>query len=198
MKHKQLLYDDANTEEMHDRLRAWEAQARQAGPIYSAPQMPRETPDAPPGMLYWVAEAARGLRIACGRILSQVAAGIPANQSKVSRFENHRSKGFPYDPDKLIAAYASNLDIDAPEIWLLAVELWQLDRATPGGVSAEVVTQRTQEVYQRSRGANPDVAKRQARAALEAELEQAAARRQPPTGSSAAGKPRRRPGDPGR
>lgn len=83
-------------------------------------------------MLYWLAKAAKGLREAAGRKQVHVAAGADVDQSSVWRFEE---KGrWPRDPDKIIRAYADDLDIEPIQIWGEAIRLWNEQLAAPAEV----------------------------------------------------------------
>ena len=76
-------------------------------------------------MSFWLSAAAKDLREKAERKPVHVAAGANLDQSTVWRFE-HRGT-FPRDVDALIAAYADDLEIDAIDIWNLALKLWRAD-----------------------------------------------------------------------
>ena len=77
------------------------------------------------GMGHWLAAAARQLRENDDRDrkLAHIAASASVDQSTVWRFE-HRGT-YPRDLDKLIAAYAHDLDMEPLAIWEHAIELWR-------------------------------------------------------------------------
>lgn len=79
-------------------------------------------------MLHWLAKACADARVASQRKQVHIAAGADLDQSAVWRFE--AGKGWPREPDKLIAAYADDLDIDPAQIWEAALEMWKADRAS--------------------------------------------------------------------
>lgn len=51
-----------------------------------------------------------------------IAATISVNQSTIGKFET--GNRWPQDPDRIIGAYAEDLDIDAREIWQRALDAW--------------------------------------------------------------------------
>jgi hypothetical protein len=73
-------------------------------------------------MLPWIARAARDARIAAGRKQVHVAASADVDQSTVHRFES--AIAWPRDIDRMVAAYADDLDIPAVELWRRAVDAW--------------------------------------------------------------------------
>lgn len=106
----------------YSRLREREAQAREFGErhLYAV----HDTDS----MLYWLAAATRRARVASGRLQVHVAASASVNQSTIDRFESHIA--WPRDADKVISAYADDLDVTPIELWTAAVELWQQFLAT--------------------------------------------------------------------
>lgn len=81
-------------------------------------------------MLFWIAAACRLARERGGRIASQVAASAVADQSTISRFEHHTA--WPKKDggaDRIVSAYADDLDIEAFELWHEAVRLWGRHRS---------------------------------------------------------------------
>lgn len=97
---------------MHD------AQAPDAGGPYGA-AMPHPL-DA---MLPWLAEAASAARNRRGRKLVHVAASASVDQSTMSRFED--GTAWPKNPDRIIGAYADDLDVDPVAIWADALARWE-------------------------------------------------------------------------
>lgn len=77
-------------------------------------------------MLPWIGGAARAAREAGGRKQVHIAATLGVDQSTIGRFEGGRA--WPRDPDKVIAAYADDLDITPLEIWDAALRMWRADR----------------------------------------------------------------------
>lgn len=77
-------------------------------------------------MLYWVARSAAELREAAGRKMVHIAASADVTESTISRFE--KALSWPHQADRLIAAYANDLDVDVFDIWRRAFELWSAKR----------------------------------------------------------------------
>lgn len=77
-------------------------------------------------MLAHLAEAARAAREAKGRLQVHIAASVGVNQVTILRFE--QGKTWPRNPDRIIAAYADDLDIDPREIWDDALTRWRRTR----------------------------------------------------------------------
>lgn len=115
-------------------------------------------------MAYWLGLVAGHLRHRAGRKMVRVAAAADVTESTISRFEKGRSKGFPHDPDRIVAAYATELDIQPYELWAVALELWR-EAATGAAQPADV----------------------------QALIAAALARAAPPPGGTRAGNPGRRP-----
>lgn len=89
-------------------------------------------------MAHWLGIAAGELRRRAGRKQVHVAAAANLDQSTIWRFEHGENKGFPSNVDSIVDAYASDLDLDAAEVWALGVELWrQSRRVTPAEVAEE-------------------------------------------------------------
>lgn len=74
-------------------------------------------------MTYWLAEAAKAVRIARGRKLVHIASELSRSESTLSRFERHLN--VPDDIDATVAAYARDLGLKPIEIWERALELWR-------------------------------------------------------------------------
>ncbi len=100
-----------------DFLRERTAQARETGAAYAATSVPGND-----SMLVYLAQAAREAREAGDRMLVHVGASANMDQSAISRFE--QASAWPRDPDKIIAAYADDLDITPLDIWKAALVLW--------------------------------------------------------------------------
>jgi transcriptional regulator of aromatic amino acid metabolism len=108
----------ARSARLLDALREHEAQAAVLRAAYGAAMSVDSD-----GMLYWVAEAAKELRLGAGRKLVHPAASGNMDQSTLYRFERHQ--GQPESIDATVAAYADDLDIEPIEIWERALELWR-------------------------------------------------------------------------
>lgn len=78
---------------------------------------------AEPGMSHWLAEAAKELREKADRKQVHVAAGADVDQSTIFRFETHGT--FPRNVDRVIAAYADDLDTTPIAIWTDALRKWE-------------------------------------------------------------------------
>jgi hypothetical protein len=84
----------------------------------------------PNTMLYWLANTARQLREDKDRKQVHIAAALSTDQSSIYRFE--QGKTWTRDPDRLVAAYADDLDIEDPrEIWELALRRWREEGSAP-------------------------------------------------------------------
>jgi transcriptional regulator with XRE-family HTH domain len=77
-------------------------------------------------MLPWIGAAARAAREARARKQVHIAATLGVDQGTIGRFEGGRA--WPRDPDKVVAAYAEDLDMDPLEIWEAAVAEWAAGR----------------------------------------------------------------------
>lgn len=73
-------------------------------------------------MLPFLAAAARGAREDAGRLQVHIAASANVTESVITRFEARRA--WPRDPDRIIGAYADDLDLHPVDIWQRAVHLW--------------------------------------------------------------------------
>lgn len=162
MKFNRLAEESATSDEMQDRLRVWEAQARRAVNAYSGRPVARKADlEHDRTMVYWLPEACRSLRMAHGSLPSQVAAHVPTDQSKISRFEAHGLKGFPRELHALLAAYAAELGITVPIIWETAAMLWRCDtanRITPEDIQriVEDVARKSGQPLDSKRATAPD------------------------------------------
>ena len=74
-------------------------------------------------MLYWLAKVTKDARERASRKLVHVGASADMDQSSVSRFE--KAAAWPRDPDRLVRAYAHDLDSDSIELWEEAVRQWR-------------------------------------------------------------------------
>lgn len=74
-------------------------------------------------MLPFLATAARRAREQAGRLQVHIAAEAHVTETTIARFEARR--GWPRDPDRIVNAYARDLDLNAADLWREAVELWQ-------------------------------------------------------------------------
>lgn len=74
-------------------------------------------------MIYWLAQAAKGARVNAGRMQVHVAASINVHQSTVARFED--GEAWPKNPERMLAAYADDLDLDVRDLWEAGVTLWR-------------------------------------------------------------------------
>lgn len=77
-------------------------------------------------MLYWLAKACTAAREAAGRKQVHVGASADMDQSSVWRFE--AGKAWPKNIDKLVNAYADDLDIEPFQLWQAATEMWAAAR----------------------------------------------------------------------
>jgi transcriptional regulator with XRE-family HTH domain len=134
-------------------------------------------------MLFWLARVARQLRTQAGCKQVEIAAALSrvgehTDQSTVYRFEQARA--WPRSPETLIAAYAEELEVDAREIWALAIALWQEHGPAP---TLETLTAYRPPAPPASTPENPDPLAR-ARAELESALAAGAAQTAPPAHTS--------------
>lgn len=75
-------------------------------------------------MLFWIAAACMQARKHAGRIQSQIAASAVVDQATINRFEHHIA--WPkVGADRIVAAYADDLDVDVLKLWQQAIDLWQ-------------------------------------------------------------------------
>jgi hypothetical protein len=85
-------------------------------------------------MLYWLAKAAEDARDRAGRLQVHVAASASVNQSTIDRFEKHIA--WPRDADRVINAYADDLDIASIHLWEEALRMWREDLEAAAEVDA--------------------------------------------------------------
>jgi hypothetical protein len=101
-------------------LRERDTQASGSGRPYLAPVADEDT------MLFWLSKAASAARDEARRKQVHVAAGADVDQSTIWRFE--RAGAWPRNPDRVVAAYAEDLDITAFDLWEEALRLWREHR----------------------------------------------------------------------
>lgn len=77
-------------------------------------------------MLFWLSRACRAAREAAGRKQVHVAASADVDQSTIARFE--KQTAWPRHTDRVVAAYADDLDIGAIDLWQEAMRLWLAER----------------------------------------------------------------------
>lgn len=70
-------------------------------------------------MLEPLAAVARGVRRDAGRTQLDVATRAGVSHAAISRFE--RAENWPQDVDRIVAAYATECDVDEIEIWRRAI-----------------------------------------------------------------------------
>lgn len=92
-------------------------QAQRAGAPYLAPVAEQDT------MLHWLAQTCREARKAADRKQVHVAAGADVDQSTVNRFES--ATAWPRNADRVVAAYADDLEIEPVQLWAEALANWQ-------------------------------------------------------------------------
>lgn len=79
-------------------------------------------------MLFWIAAACKQAREHAGRIQSQIAASAIVDQATINRFEHHIA--WPkVGADRIVAAYADDLDVEVIQLWQQAMRLWDRRRA---------------------------------------------------------------------
>ena len=105
-------------------LRQRHAQAQEECAPYLAVVLEQDS------MLLWLARAAVQAREAAGRKQVHIAASADRDQSSIYRFEQAAKgkSGWPRDADRIVAAYADDLDIDPIALWAQALQMWQKDR----------------------------------------------------------------------
>jgi hypothetical protein len=104
-----------------DVLRLREKQARGHGATYLAPVASEDS------MLYWLSRACTTARKTAKRRQVHVAASADVDQSTIARFE--RGVSWPRDPDKVVSAYAEDLDVEPVDLWQEAMRLWSESRS---------------------------------------------------------------------
>lgn len=82
-------------------------------------------------MIRFLAQAAEEAREDAGRKRYHVAAEISVDPSTVYRFEKGQ---WPQQPDLMVSAYASDLQIEPIELWERALRLWREDLASSADV----------------------------------------------------------------
>lgn len=113
----------AESVSLMDVLREREMQARAARGCHLA-----AVPDTE-SMVFWISLACEQARLTAGRKQVHVAASDRdgVNQSTIDRFED--ATAWPRNPDRIIAAYADDLDVDPIQLWQEALSLWQRYKA---------------------------------------------------------------------
>ncbi len=89
-------------------------------------------------LLPWLGRACRQAREDRGVVQVKIAAAIEVNQATIARFED--GSAWPRQPEEVLMAYASELEMDVRLLWLHAFVLWLehdpvLRRAEPGADS---------------------------------------------------------------
>lgn len=77
-------------------------------------------------MLFWLSRACEAARKAASRRQVHVAASANVDQSTIARFE--KGTAWPRQTDRVVAAYADDLEVDAVDLWQEALRLWAEDR----------------------------------------------------------------------
>lgn len=77
-------------------------------------------------MLRYLGQACREAREVAGLRQIDIATTAGTTHATISRFETGRA--WPIDPDRVVGAYGSELDIAPIELWLAAVERWHAQR----------------------------------------------------------------------
>lgn len=75
------------------------------------------------GMLPYLGQAAKDLRVAAGARQIDIATRCGVSEATVSRFE--RGKRWPIRTDDLIAAYAREVGVRPRDVWSAALERWR-------------------------------------------------------------------------
>jgi hypothetical protein len=78
-------------------------------------------------MLFWLARTCREARLMARRKQVHIGASADVDQSTVNRFE--KAIAWPRNPDRLVAAYADDLDVPPQALWRLALEAWEAAQA---------------------------------------------------------------------
>lgn len=78
-------------------------------------------------MLIWLARAAVQAREGAQRKQVHVAASADRDQSSIYRFEqNAKGDGkWPRDTDRIVAAYADDLEMRPIDLWQTALDMWR-------------------------------------------------------------------------
>ena len=86
--------------------------------------------EVPRPLLPWLGRACRQAREERDVIQVKIAAAIEVNQATIARFED--GIAWPRQPEEVLMAYASELEMDVRLLWLHAFVLWLETRAGPG------------------------------------------------------------------
>jgi DNA-binding XRE family transcriptional regulator len=73
-------------------------------------------------LLPWLGRACRQAREERNVVQVRIAAAIEVNQATIARFED--GIAWPRQPEALLMAYSSELDLDVRMLWLRAFVLW--------------------------------------------------------------------------
>jgi hypothetical protein len=90
---------------------------------------PYRRPMPPHGMIFWLAHAAREAREAADRKQVHIAAEIDRDQSVITNFEKGKTQ--PRELDRIIAGYASDLEIPEYQLWERALVMWRENQTDP-------------------------------------------------------------------
>ena len=72
--------------------------------------------------LPWLGRACRQAREERGVVQVKIAAAIEVNQATIARFED--GIAWPRQPEEVLMAYASELDLDMRLLWVQALVMW--------------------------------------------------------------------------
>ena len=101
------------------------------GLVYPLPRVMSRRSDRTAGMeakkvvrplLHWLGRASRQAREERNVKQVKIAAAIEVNQATIARFED--GIAWPRQPEELLMAYASELEMDVRLLWLHAFVLW--------------------------------------------------------------------------
>ena len=108
-------------------------------------------------LLPWLGRACRQAREDRNVVQVKIAAAIEVNQATIARFED--GIAWPRQPEEVLMAYASELDMDVRLLWLHAFVLWLETRPGPGRGESGADSGRAQapaDLGRRSALARPD------------------------------------------
>ena len=80
--------------------------------------------------LPWLGRACRQAREDRGVVQVKIAAAIEVNQATIARFED--GSAWPRRPERVLMAYATELDLDMRLLWVQALVMWFEARAGLG------------------------------------------------------------------
>ena len=78
--------------------------------------------EVPRPLLPWLGRACRQAREERNVVQVRIAAAIEVNQATIARFEE--GTAWPRQPEEVLMAYASELDMDVRLLWVHAFVLW--------------------------------------------------------------------------